>query len=141
MFNSPSPPPFSPTSLPPPPPPPLAWSPSEQLSPILGFLGAGVLLNRLGLVQNVDEFSAVSQLGIIFLLFQMGLELSLDRLKDLARFSFGLGLSQVGGRRGGREGRRRREWDVGCEMCGLWEVSARVCHKHWVQGMPFIAGS
>lgn len=65
------------------------------MSPILGFLGAGVLLNQLGVFQNGEELAAVSELGILFLLFSMGLELSLDRLKELAKFAFGLGLWQV----------------------------------------------
>ncbi|KAJ7553953.1 hypothetical protein O6H91_06G120000 [Diphasiastrum complanatum] len=64
-------------------------------SPILGFLLSGVVLNQLGLIRNVMDIKALSELGILFLLFEMGLELSLARLKALARFAFGMGLAQV----------------------------------------------
>lgn len=66
-----------------------------KVSPILGFLGAGLLFSRLGLGAHVDEIAPVSELGILFLLFQMGIELSVDRLKELAKYSFGLGLAQL----------------------------------------------
>ncbi|KAG6554856.1 hypothetical protein Mapa_003439 [Marchantia paleacea] len=64
-------------------------------SPILGFLLSGVILNQLGLIRNVTDVKALSELGILFLLFEMGLELSLARLKALAKFAFGIGLAQV----------------------------------------------
>ncbi|KAL3691276.1 hypothetical protein R1sor_004927 [Riccia sorocarpa] len=64
-------------------------------SPILGFLLSGVVLNQLGLIRNVTDVKALSELGILFLLFEMGLELSLARLKALAKFAFGIGLAQV----------------------------------------------
>ncbi|CAI5974097.1 unnamed protein product [Closterium sp. NIES-65] len=66
-----------------------------KISPILGFLGAGLVFSRLGFGQHVNEIAPVSELGILFLLFQMGIELSVDRLKELAKYSFGLGLSQI----------------------------------------------
>jgi Kef-type K+ transport system membrane component KefB len=37
----------------------------------------------------------LSELGVLFLLFEMGLELSLDRLKALAKYAFGMGSLQV----------------------------------------------
>jgi Kef-type K+ transport system membrane component KefB len=37
----------------------------------------------------------LSELGVLFLLFEMGLELSLDRLKSLAKYAFGMGSLQV----------------------------------------------
>ncbi|KAL2622723.1 hypothetical protein R1flu_002928 [Riccia fluitans] len=64
-------------------------------SPILGFLLSGVILNQMGLIRNVTDVKALSELGILFLLFEMGLELSLARLKALAKFAFGIGLAQV----------------------------------------------
>jgi hypothetical protein len=62
---------------------------------ILGFLLSGVVLNQLGLIHSVTDIKALSELGILFLLFEMGLELSLARLKALAKFAFGMGLAQV----------------------------------------------
>ncbi|GJP75060.1 hypothetical protein CLOP_g5559 [Closterium sp. NIES-67] len=68
---------------------------SLKISPILGFLLSGVALNELGLIRNITDVKALSELGILFLLFEMGLELSLERLRALAKFAFGMGLPQV----------------------------------------------
>ena len=38
----------------------------------------------------------VGEVGILFLLFEQGLELSLKRLRALAKYAFGLGLLQIG---------------------------------------------
>ncbi|XP_051136781.1 K(+) efflux antiporter 3, chloroplastic [Andrographis paniculata] len=66
-----------------------------KASPILGFFFAGVVLNQLGLIRNLIDVKILSEWGILFLLFEMGLELSLARLRALAKFAFGLGLTQV----------------------------------------------
>ncbi|CAA6657844.1 unnamed protein product [Spirodela intermedia] len=66
-----------------------------KASPILGFFCAGVILNQFGLIRNLTDVKVLSEWGILFLLFEMGLELSLARLRALAKFAFGLGLSQV----------------------------------------------
>ncbi|XP_068656240.1 K(+) efflux antiporter 3, chloroplastic-like isoform X2 [Aristolochia californica] len=66
-----------------------------RASPILGFFFAGVVLNQLGLIRNLTDVKVLSEWGILFLLFEMGLELSLARLKALAKFAFGMGLTQV----------------------------------------------
>ena len=66
-------------------------------SPVLGFLFAGVLIGPFGLqvVRDVRSVSALAELGVIFLLFTIGLELSLERLKAMKRLVFGLGALQV----------------------------------------------
>ncbi|XP_071721694.1 K(+) efflux antiporter 3, chloroplastic [Rutidosis leptorrhynchoides] len=66
-----------------------------KASPILGFFLAGVVLNQFGLIRNLTDVKVLSEWGILFLLFEMGLELSLGRLKALAKFAFGMGLTQV----------------------------------------------
>ncbi|XP_048492758.1 K(+) efflux antiporter 3, chloroplastic isoform X2 [Beta vulgaris subsp. vulgaris] len=66
-----------------------------KASPILGFFFAGVVLNQFGLIRNLTDVKILSEWGILFLLFEMGLELSLARLKALAKFAFGIGLPQV----------------------------------------------
>jgi monovalent cation:H+ antiporter-2, CPA2 family len=80
-----------------------------KLSPILGFLGAGVLLGPFGLgsltgqapwlsvltIDNPDEVAQLAELGVVFLLFMIGLELSWERLRAMRRFVFGLGAAQV----------------------------------------------
>ncbi|KAL9238513.1 hypothetical protein vseg_012922 [Gypsophila vaccaria] len=66
-----------------------------KTSTILGFFFAGVVLNQFGLIRNLTDVKVLSEWGILFLLFEMGLELSLARLKALAKFAFGIGLPQV----------------------------------------------
>ncbi|MBX3482616.1 cation:proton antiporter [Phenylobacterium sp.] len=80
-----------------------------RISPILGFLGAGVLLGPYGLGQlarevswldaftiaNPDELAQLAEFGVVFLLFAIGLELSWERLRSLRRYVFGLGALQV----------------------------------------------
>jgi CPA2 family monovalent cation:H+ antiporter-2 len=78
-------------------------------SPVLGYLGAGALLGPLGLgslihavpalywitVGDAKDVAGIAQLGIVFLLFLIGLELSLHRLLTMRRLVFGLGGLQV----------------------------------------------
>jgi Kef-type K+ transport system membrane component KefB/voltage-gated potassium channel Kch len=47
------------------------------------------------LFRNTEELEKLSELGVLFLLFEMGLELSIDRLRGLAKYAFGLGGLQV----------------------------------------------
>jgi len=67
------------------------------LGSILGLLIAGVLIGPtgLGLAQRVDEIREVSELGIVFLLFLIGLEMQPQRLWSMRRVVFGLGSAQV----------------------------------------------
>jgi CPA2 family monovalent cation:H+ antiporter-2 len=67
------------------------------VSPILGYLAAGVLLgpSGLGIVRESEPLHALSEVGLLFLLFAIGLELSLDRLRSLQRWALGLGSAQV----------------------------------------------
>ena len=55
----------------------------------------GLVLNREGLFSENQEVDQFCEIGIQFLLFEMGLELSVSRLKSLAKYAFGLGLGQV----------------------------------------------
>ena len=48
-----------------------------------------------GLFDENKEVDQFCELGIQFLLFEMGLELSVQRLKALGKYAFGLGLNQV----------------------------------------------
>jgi CPA2 family monovalent cation:H+ antiporter-2 len=65
-------------------------------SPILGFLASGMLLgpNGWGLISGIHTTETLAELGIVFFLFEMGIELSVDRLLSMKRDVFGLGLSQ-----------------------------------------------
>ncbi|KAJ8605379.1 hypothetical protein CTAYLR_002386 [Chrysophaeum taylorii] len=66
------------------------------LSPILGFLLTGVALgpNGLGAVTELSATEALAEIGVVFFLFEMGLELSMERLGAMKREIFGLGLAQ-----------------------------------------------
>lgn len=79
------------------------------INPILGYLGAGALLGPLGLgafkasvpalywvtIVDAGNVSGIAELGIVFLLFLIGLELSFRRLMTMRRLVFGLGGLQV----------------------------------------------
>lgn len=66
------------------------------ISPILGFLTAGMLLgpNGFGLIAGIHSTEVLAELGIVFFLFEMGIELSVERLLQMRKDVFGLGLSQ-----------------------------------------------
>jgi len=80
-----------------------------KLSPILGFLIAGAVLGPHGLgalkeiipplewvtVSEERGLGAMAELGVVFLLFIIGLELSFKRLLTMRRLVFGLGTLQV----------------------------------------------
>src|SRR5689334_20703280 len=79
------------------------------LSPVLGYLGAGAILGPLGLGSFIEQMpilywltvvdaknvSSIAELGVVFLLFLIGLELSFERLLTMRRLVFGLGFLQV----------------------------------------------
>ena len=71
------------------------WLRSSQ---ILGYLAAGVLTgpHALGWIESTELTQVLAELGIAFLFFAIGLELSLDRLRVMRRLVFGLGALQVG---------------------------------------------
>lgn len=54
-----------------------------KTSPILGFLMAGMAMgpNALGLISGIHTTEILAELGIVFFLFEMGIELSLERLR------------------------------------------------------------
>src|SRR5687767_10908116 len=79
--------------------------PRLKVSPVLGYLVMGALLGPSGLgrlaersslvdwltVTGERQIAFIADLGIVFLLFFIGLELSLRRLHTLRRLVFGLG--------------------------------------------------
>jgi CPA2 family monovalent cation:H+ antiporter-2 len=80
-----------------------------KISPVLGFLFAGMVLGPHGLGQfaqaapwlgwvtitDPTQIAQLSELGVAFLLFMIGLELSWERLRAMRKLVFGLGLMQV----------------------------------------------
>ncbi|WP_264775677.1 cation:proton antiporter [Deinococcus aetherius] len=68
------------------------------LVPIIGFLVAGVLAGpgALGLIRDPELISAASEVGVMLLLFTIGIEFSLERLARIARLIFLGGGLQTG---------------------------------------------
>ncbi|HEX7312673.1 MAG TPA: cation:proton antiporter [Pyrinomonadaceae bacterium] len=69
-----------------------------RLVPIVGFLLAGVLIgpNALGLVRDHALVDAAAEVGVILLLYTIGIEFSLERLARIKRLIFAGGGLQVG---------------------------------------------
>ena len=79
------------------------------VSPVFAYLGAGVVLGPLGLglfietvpllywftVVDAKNVAGIADLGVVFLLFLIGLELSYQRLMSMRRLVFGLGGLQI----------------------------------------------
>ena len=67
------------------------------LSAVLGYLAAGVVIgpSGLALVGDPETIATVAELGVVLLLFIIGLELKLGHLWSMKRDIFGLGLPQL----------------------------------------------
>ncbi|MHA1128184.1 MAG: monovalent cation:proton antiporter-2 (CPA2) family protein [Alphaproteobacteria bacterium] len=68
-----------------------------KTSAILGYLAAGMIIGPHGfsLIGDTDSAHTLAEFGVVFLLFMIGLELSLERLFNMRKYVFGLGLMQV----------------------------------------------
>lgn len=80
-----------------------------RVSPVLGFLLIGLAVGPYGLarfteqvpwlevllITDVSGVGALAELGVVFLLFMIGLELSLERLWALRKLVFGMGSAQI----------------------------------------------
>jgi monovalent cation:H+ antiporter-2, CPA2 family len=68
-----------------------------RLPAIAGFLVVGAIAGPggLGLVPDPDRVRLLAEIGVIFLLFEIGLELPLSRLRDLGRMGLIAGGTQV----------------------------------------------
>jgi glutathione-regulated potassium-efflux system protein KefB len=64
---------------------------------VLGYLVAGIVIGPwgIGLVSQVEDILQFSEIGVVFLLFVIGLELQPARLRVLRKWVFGLGTLQV----------------------------------------------
>ncbi len=67
------------------------------LGSVLGYLAAGILIGPFGLrfIRDPEHILHFAELGVVFLLFIIGLELQPSRLWVLRRMIFGLGSAQV----------------------------------------------
>lgn len=70
---------------------------SLKLPPMLGYLAVGVVIgpHALALAQNAEGVRRLGEFGVVFLMFVIGLEFNLSRLRSMRRHVFGLGLLQV----------------------------------------------
>ena len=80
-----------------------------RLSPVLGFLLVGLAVGPHGLARFAEQHEwlrymlitdvagvrALAELGVVFLLFMIGMELSLKRLWGMRRIVFGMGTAQI----------------------------------------------
>ena len=68
-----------------------------QLPPVLGYLSVGLLVGPTALdwVNDSPDLPDLAELGVVFLLFALGLEFSLPKMLKLRRVVFGLGSLQV----------------------------------------------
>lgn len=68
-----------------------------KLPPMLGYLVVGVVIgpNALAFAQNSEGIRHLAEFGVVFLMFVIGLEFNLHKLKAMRHFVFGLGFFQV----------------------------------------------
>ncbi|MTV41809.1 cation:proton antiporter domain-containing protein [Duganella radicis] len=68
-----------------------------HLPPMLGYLAVGILIgpHALGLAEQSETTHGLAEFGVVFLMFSIGLEFSLPKLKAMSRIVFGLGMAQV----------------------------------------------
>lgn len=70
---------------------------SLKLPPILGYLAVGIVIgpNALALAQSSTGVQHLGEFGVVFLMFVIGLEFNLHKLRAMRNHVFGLGLLQV----------------------------------------------
>jgi CPA2 family monovalent cation:H+ antiporter-2 len=68
-----------------------------NLPPMLGYLAVGVAIgpHAMALSQNADGVRHLGEFGVVFLMFVIGLEFNLPKLRAMRQHVFGLGLLQV----------------------------------------------
>lgn len=68
-----------------------------KLPPMLGYLSVGVLIgpHALGLAADSASIKYLAEFGVVFLMFVIGLEFNLPKLRSMRTLVFGLGMSQV----------------------------------------------
>ncbi|MFM2129117.1 MAG: hypothetical protein RL477_663, partial [Pseudomonadota bacterium] len=67
------------------------------ISPVIGYLVAGAAIgpHGAGLISDVASVRGLAELGVVFLMFSIGLELTLKRLATMGGQMFGLGAAQL----------------------------------------------
>jgi CPA2 family monovalent cation:H+ antiporter-2 len=75
----------------------LALARRFRLPAMLAYLVVGIALGPHGLaaLENSHEVEAIAEFGVVFLMFSIGLEFSLQKLKAMRALVFGFGFSQM----------------------------------------------
>jgi monovalent cation:H+ antiporter-2, CPA2 family len=103
------------------------------LPPILGYLAVGLALgpHALGVVRDTGQTRHLAEFGVVFLMFSIGLEFSLSKLRTMRREVFGLGSAQVGvtlalciGAALLAGGNAPAEWQLGLALGGVLAMSS-----------------
>ncbi|PMS36405.1 Kef-type potassium/proton antiporter (CPA2 family) [Trinickia symbiotica] len=68
-----------------------------NLPPMLGYLSVGIIVgpHALGIAPDTQRAQHLAEFGVVFLMFSIGLEFSLAKLRAMRKLVFGLGLLQV----------------------------------------------
>lgn len=68
-----------------------------NLPSVLGYLLVGMLVGQhsLGLIEHSHSIEQIAEIGVVFLLFTIGLEVSIPKLMSMKGIVFGIGLAQV----------------------------------------------
>ncbi|SFV69111.1 Glutathione-regulated potassium-efflux system protein KefB [hydrothermal vent metagenome] len=69
-----------------------------KISPIIGYIFTGTLLSYIFGLEHVahsHELASVSEFGIVFLMFTIGLEISLSKMRTMKMLIFGNGIAQI----------------------------------------------
>ncbi len=68
-----------------------------HLPAMLGYLIVGIMIgpHALGWIPDSPETRHLAEFGVVFLMFSIGLEFSLSRLRSMRRLVFGMGTAQV----------------------------------------------
>ena len=76
----------------------VAFAHRLKMPAILAYILVGMLLGPYGLgwIESEKHIHLIAEIGIVFLLFSLGLEFSLPQMLSMRKYVFGLGLLQVG---------------------------------------------
>jgi CPA2 family monovalent cation:H+ antiporter-2 len=75
----------------------VAFARRFHLPPMLAYLAIGIAVgpHGIGLLQETEQAKTLAEFGIVFLMFSIGLEFSLQRLKAMQSLVFGFGSAQL----------------------------------------------
>jgi len=65
------------------------------ITPIIGYILTGAMASQIFSLKSGHVLDTAAEFGIVFLMFMIGLEFSLEKLKAMRKEVFGLGLAQI----------------------------------------------